>query len=410
VGAPLDGVRVVEMTSWMAAPSAGAMLADLGADVIKVEPLKGDVVRGLSRQPKPPEGSPEIDYSFTADNRGKRSIAIAVDQPEGAGIVRRLVADADIFLCNLLPHRQERYGLDPDTLLGLNPRLVHATLTGYGTNGPDALRPGYDVTAFFGRGAITDTGIEPGGEAPQPRAAQGDHTTGIAMVTGILAALRLAEREGVGQVVDASLMGTAAWTMATDLSASLVDGRQGSKRDRRHLISALGNRFRCGDDRWIILNMPEAHWWPRFCTTMGRPEWIDDARFATVKLRFDHMPEIIDLIDEVFATKTLAEWGDIFDRDGLIWGPASTLVELAQDPQAEAVGMFPEIEVSGYRFRTVGIPFRLRDSGVGPQGPAPHVGEHTLEILTGAGLTQDEVEALAAAGVIGVGTAAGAVR
>jgi crotonobetainyl-CoA:carnitine CoA-transferase CaiB-like acyl-CoA transferase len=405
VGAPLDGVRVVEMTSWMAAPSAGAMLADLGADVIKVEPLKGDVVRGLSRQPKAPAGSPEIDYSFTADNRGKRSIAVAVDQPEGAGLVRRLVADADVFLCNLLPHRQERYGLDPDTLLDLNPRLVHATLTGYGTSGPDALRPGYDVTAFFGRGAITDTGIEPGGEAPQPRAAQGDHTTGIAMVTGILAALRLAEREGVGQVVDASLMGTAAWTMMTDLSASLVDGRQGSKRDRRHLISALGNRFRCADDRWIILNMPEAHWWPRFCTTMGRPEWIDDPRFVTVKLRFDHMPEIIDLIDEVFATKTLGEWGEIFDRDGLIWGPASTLVELAQDPQAAAVGLFPEIEVSGYRFRTVGIPFRLQDGDVGPRGPAPHVGEHSAEILVGAGFTDDEVEALVAAGVIGIGTA-----
>jgi crotonobetainyl-CoA:carnitine CoA-transferase CaiB-like acyl-CoA transferase len=409
VGAPLDGVRVVEMTSWMAAPSAGAMLADLGADVIKVEPLKGDVVRGLSRQPKAPEGSPEIDYSFTADNRGKRSIAIAVDQPEGAGLVRRLITDAEIFLCNLLPHRQERYGLDPDTLLGLNPRLVHATLTGYGTIGPDAGRPGYDVTAFFGRGAITDTGTEPGGEAPQPRAAQGDHTTGIAMVTGILAALRLAEREGVGQVVDASLMGTAAWTMATDLSASLVDGRQASKRNRRHLISALGNRFRCGDDRWIILNMPEAHWWPRFCTTVAHPEWIDDPRFATVKLRFDHMPEMIDLIDEVFATKTLAEWGEIFDRDGLIWGPASTLVELAQDPQAAAVGLFPEIEVSGFRFRTVGIPFRLRDAEVGPRGPAPHVGEHSAEILVNAGLTDDEVEALAAAGVIGIGAAAAAI-
>jgi crotonobetainyl-CoA:carnitine CoA-transferase CaiB-like acyl-CoA transferase len=152
--------------------------------------------------------------------------------------------------------------------------------------------------------------------------------------------------------------------------------------------------------------MPEAHWWPRFCTTVAHPEWIDDPRFATVKLRFDNMPEIIDLIDEVFATKTLAEWGEIFDRDGLIWGPASTLVELAQDPQAEAVGLFPEIEVSGYRFRTVGIPFRLRDAEVGPRGPAPHVGEHSAEILVNAGLTDDEVEALAAAGVIGIGAAA----
>jgi len=407
MGAPLDGVRVVEMTSWMAAPSTGAILADLGADVIKVEPLRGDAVRGMSRQPKIPDGSPDIDYSFTVDNRGKSSIAIAVDQPEGAGLVRRLVATADVFLSNLLAHRQARYGLDPDALLAVNPKLVHATLTGYGTVGPDSSRPGYDVTAFFGRGAITDTSIEPGGEAPQPRAAQGDHTTGIAMVCGVLAALRLGEREGVGQVVDSSLMGTAAWTMATDLSASLVDGRQASKRDRRHLISALGNRFRCGDDRWIILNMPEVHWWPRFCETVGRTEWIDDPRFSTVKLRFDNMPALIDLIDEVFATKPLHEWGEIFDAAGLIWGPAATLVELAADPQAEAAGLFPEIELDGYRFRTVAAPFQIRDSGVGPRGPAPTLGQHTTDILLGAGLTADEVAALAAAGVVGAGISAG---
>ncbi len=162
-----------------------------------------------------------------------------------------------MFLCNLLPHRQERYGLEPETLFTVNPRLVHATLSGYGLTGPDVKRPGYDVTTFFGRGGITDAMIEPGGVAPLPRPAQGDHTTGIAMVAPILAALRLVERTGEGQVVDVSLLATAMWTMATDLAPTLVDGRPVTKRDRHHLITALGNRFRCGDDRWIILNMPE---------------------------------------------------------------------------------------------------------------------------------------------------------
>ena len=399
--APLTDVRVVELTNWMAAPSAGAVFADMGADVVKVEPLRGDAVRGLIRPPKVPEGMPKIDYSFTVDNRGKKSVAVAIDRPEGAELVRRLAGGADVFLCNLLPQRQQRYGLDPETLHGVNPRLVHATLTGYGLAGPDAGRPGYDVTTFFGRGAVTDSMTEPGGVAPMPRPAQGDHAAGLALVAAILAALRLAERTGQGQVVDVSLLATATWTMATDLSAVLVDGRQPSKRDRHHLITPLSNRFPCGDGRWIVLNMPEVHWWPRFCEAVGRTEWLEDPRFDTPKGRFDNMPELVGLIDEVFATKALHEWGRIFDEAGLIWGPAATLVELSQDPQAHAAGFFPEVEHPDGRFRTVAAPLRIQGADVGPRGPAPEVGQHTAEVLTAAGLAPEEVSALAAAGVVG---------
>ncbi|MEM9565857.1 MAG: CoA transferase, partial [Actinomycetota bacterium] len=215
---PLDGIKVVELTSWMAAPSAGAILADLGADVIKVEPPRGDPMRGLSRQPKVPDGDPTIDAAFNVDNRGKRSITVAVDQPAGVDVVMRLVADADVFLTNLLAHRQTRYGLDPESLRPANPRLVHATLTGYGLDGPEAARPGYDVTAFFGRGGVTRSITPPGGAPPRAPTAQGDHTTGLAMVASILAALRLAERTDELQVVDVSLLGTALWSMATDIA------------------------------------------------------------------------------------------------------------------------------------------------------------------------------------------------
>ena len=283
--APLDGVAVLELTSWMAAPSAGAILADLGADVIKIEPPRGDPMRTISRQPKLAEDSPlrGIDPSFQVDNRGKRSIAVAVDQPAGADLVRRLAATRQVFLTNLLPHRQERYGLDPDGLFAVNPRIVHATLTGYGREGPEAWRPGYDVTAFFGRGAVTDSSLEPGGVPPFPRPAQGDHTTGLALVVAILAGLRLVEQTGAGQVVDTSLLETAAWTMATDLSATLLDRRPVPKRDRHHLISPLANRFCCADDRWIILNMPEVHWWAKVCDVLERPEWVSDERFSTAQ-------------------------------------------------------------------------------------------------------------------------------
>lgn len=378
------------------------MLADMGADVIKVEPLTGDVVRNMMRPPQAQGDKPVIDASFEGDNRGKRSIAVALDTDEGAKLVRDLAATADVFLCNLLPQRQAKFGLDAETLHGLHPSLVHATLTGYGLTGPDAQRPGYDVTAFFGRGSITDFSTEPGADAPAPGAAQGDHTTSLAMLSGILAALRLAERTGRGRVVDVSLMATATWTMMANLAAVLVDGRVPTKRDRRNQIAPLANRFRCADGRWIILNMVEEKWWEPFCRTMELDQLLDDDRFDSIRSRYQNMPDLMEIIDTHFTGKTMSEWGQILDDAGLIWGPAASLTELASDPHAAAVGLFPEIEhpESG-TFRTVATPITIPDANVFPRGPAPKLGEHTDAVLGELGLDAEAIDRLRAAGSIG---------
>jgi len=405
--APLDDITVVEIDSWMAAPSAGAILADMGANVLKVEPLRGDPLRGISRRPKVPDDDPRrtFDTAFSVDNRGKRSISVDLETPEGAALVHRLCSTADVFLCNLLSRRQTKFGLDPESLLKVNPAIVHATLTGYGTVGPEAWRPGYDVTAFFGRSGIYDTMREgPEGEPPMARTAQGDHTAGLALVGAILGALRLAERTGTGQVVETSLYESAVWTMASDICVTAVDEAEFRPRDRKHQISATANRFPCGDGKWVVINMPLESAWPRFCEALGLDELVTDERFIDMKARFRAMPELIELLDETFRTRTRDEWGVVFDEHKIVWGPVLGLHEVVADPQAEALGMFPTVtdpEIGEYR--TVAMPLKFKSAPVGPKGPMPRRGEHTREILAEAGYGADEIDALLAAGCVNAG-------
>lgn len=402
--APLDDITVLEIDNWMASPSAGAMLADLGARVIKIEPLTGDPMRNMTRPPKLDD--PDLvayDYQFDVDNRGKQSIAVALDTPEGAALVHKLVKNADIFMCNLLKHRQEKFGLHPESLLGINPKLVHATLTGYGTAGPEAWRPGYDVTAFFGRSGLYDSMREgEDGEVPMARPAQGDHTTGLAFVAAILAALRQAERSGEGQAVETSLFETAIWTQATDYSVTAMDRSPVRKRGRKEMLTPTANRYPCGDGKWIVFNMPEPKHWPKFATAIGRADLLDNPDFATPKDRYRRMAELTDMVDEALAAKSRDEWGPVFDEAGVIWGPVLGLHEVASDPQAEALGLFPEINHEGMaNYRTVNIPMRFANTDVRPRGPAPKLGQHTRSVLENAGVSSDEMNALVANKIIG---------
>jgi crotonobetainyl-CoA:carnitine CoA-transferase CaiB-like acyl-CoA transferase len=401
--APLDDITVIEIDSWMAAPSAGAILADMGANVIKIEPFTGDPMRNNSRPVRLPEETKHYDYQFDVDNRGKRSITVDLDKPEGAALVRRLCETADIFMCNLLAQRQAKFGLDPATMLAVNPRLVHATLTGYGTTGPEAWRPGYDVTAFFGRSGIYDAmreGVD--GPVPMARPAQGDHTTGLAMVGAILGALRLAERTGEGQVVETSLYETAVWTQATDYAITAQDRTQLRPRDRHHMIIPTANRYPCGDGKWVVLNMPEDAAWTKLCRLIGLEHLLEDDRLQDLKGRFTHMPEIVTAIDGALSTRTRDEWGEIFDANGVIWGPVLGLHEVVEDPQAEALGLFPILEDPEIgEYRSVAHPLKFKTADVGPKGPAPKLGQHTLEVLRDAGLDEAEIAALREGDAIG---------
>lgn len=403
MSAPLADITVIEVDNYMAAPSTGAILADMGARVIKIEPPTGDPMRGIGRPAKIEGDLKGYDFGFDVDNRGKHSVAVALDTPEGAAVVQRLVEGAQVFMCNLLPERQKRFGLDPETLMARNPALVHATLTGYGSNGPEAGRPGYDVTAFFGRSGIYDAMREgDDGEVPMARPAQGDHTTGLALLGAILAALRLAERSGQGQVVETSLYEAAVWTQATDFGVTAVDGAPVRRRDRPHQLTPAANRYPCGDGKWVVLNTMRPDSFERLCRALDCEAWLEDPRFQDGKSRYQHMPELVAAIDGILAARSRDEWGEVFDREGLVWGPVQTLDEVARDPQAEAIGLFPSIDHPTLgSYRSVRAPMRFRDAEVKPRGPAPTVGQHTRQVLAEAGFDHGEIERLIASGALG---------
>lgn len=401
---PLDGVTVVEFANFAAAPSAAAIMADLGADVIKVEAIGGDPIRGLMKQAKLPEGAVNPDHPFQFINRGKRSIELNLNDPAGVEIAHRLAARADIVITNLLPDRRQRFGLDADTLLGVKPDLVIGLLSGYGEQGDEINRPGYDVTAFFSRSGLHGGMIAPGGAPPHARPGQGDHTTAIALFGGLMAGLRARDQTGEGQVVETSLLRTAAFTIAMDLSTALVDGRPSPERPRDRGLSVMLEAFECSDGRWIQFTMPDiGDAWTRFCAAVDRPDLAADEELATGRGRYRNHARLLATLDESIGSMPFDHWVPRLDQHRCVWAPINDAASAAADPQVRATGAFETIDhPSAGPFETVAAPFRLPgNEEVGARGPAPERGEHTSEILTELlGLSPDQAASLLERGIV----------
>jgi crotonobetainyl-CoA:carnitine CoA-transferase CaiB-like acyl-CoA transferase len=404
---PLDDIKVLEIANWIAAPSATALMADMGASVIKVEPPTGDSMRDKLRQPTWPEGVTPTDVAFQLDNRGKQSIAVDLGDERGIALVHRLVLEADVFVTNLLPERLARYGLGIEALRAEHPALVLAVVSGQGTSGPEANKLAFDTTAYFGRGGVLSLIGEPGDPPHHPRPGQGDHPTGLALLVGILAALRVRDRTGRGQVVETALLRSAAWSIGVDVAAALVDRRQPARRGRTHAVSPMNTRYQCGDGTWLIMSAHDQAVWPRFCRALDRPDLITDPRSETPVARFTNAEELISILDEVFASHPYDHWAPRLEGTGLIWSKVADLPALVEDPQARQMAMFAEIaHPSAGRFETLQAPFTLSDSEVGVRGPAPGVGQDTGAVLRELGLDDDEIASLTEAGVVGPGVPA----
>lgn len=380
----LDGVRVIELCQWVAGPAAGGIMADWGADVIKVEAPSGDPQRAIFAAIGIGAGSPNP--TFAQDNRGKRSIVLDLADADAREQFEQLLTGADVFLTNLRPDALGRLDLTPEAVLERHPALVVAALSGYGSTGPARDVPGYDIGAFFARSGFARTNSPTDAPPLFVRSGVGDHITGMATVMGTVAALFERTRTGRGRIVETSLFGTGMYAVSWDLSIQLTLGRLSSQRPRERAATPLMNSYRAGDGRWFYLICLEAgRHLPHLLAAIERPELLDDERFATAGDISRHAEELVALLDEAFATRPLDDWAARFDHHDVWWAPCQTMAEVADDPQAHALDAFvPTADPSAHPdapMRTVANPVRFDGAGSPPRRPVPTLGEHTTEII-----------------------------
>lgn len=373
---PLAGVRVLELGVWVAGPAATGLMADWGATVIKVEPPTGDPQRavfgalGVADQAGVPP--------FEIDNRGKRSVVLDLRTDEGMATMHRLLAEADVFVSNVRPAGLARMGLDPESVMKRYPRLVYGLLTGYGSQGPDVDRAGYDIGAFWARTGLAHTLVAPGENPPPVRSGQGDHTTGLSMCAGVMAALFDRERTGTGRVVETSLLRTGIYTLGWDVGVQLRFGKRTSTKTRSQNPAPLMLNYTCGDGRsfWLLGLEADRHW-PGLIAAIGRDDLADDERFTNAVLRAKNCGALIEILDDHFASNTYAHWTAQFDAHDVWWAPLNSIPEAIEDPQVIAAGSFVDMEPQPGEapYRAVNSPVDF--SGYAPRyGRVPRLGEH----------------------------------
>jgi crotonobetainyl-CoA:carnitine CoA-transferase CaiB-like acyl-CoA transferase len=382
---PLSGVQVVELAIVIAAPAASTMLGDWGAAVVKVEPLDGDPHRSHT-QPS----------YFELDNRGKRSIAIDVKTAQGKQIMLQLLEKADVFVTNLRPSALRRLELDYDSLAAKFPRLVYASVTGYGRGDED--RPGYDIGAYWARSGLANALTAPDQAPSVSRPGLGDHPTGLATAAGIAAALYARERTGQGTLVQTSLLRTGLYAISSDLIGQLA-GTQPTAGLQRALYNPLLGCYRSGDGHWFwVLGLQSDRMWPKLLRAIERPELASDPRFENHAGIIANRDELIALLDEVFASRTMQQLEADFEREDVWWDPVQDFAGAVADPVAIGSGAFPESECAWGR--TVATPVDFGGRHPQPAGRAPEAGEHTEQVLLELGYDWDAIGALKKAGAV----------
>jgi crotonobetainyl-CoA:carnitine CoA-transferase CaiB-like acyl-CoA transferase len=384
---PTDGLsslrhlRVLELGVWVAAPSAAALLADWGADVVKVESPAGDPMRyvfgslGIAGDlPNP---------AFSLDNRGKRSVVLDLRQDDDRSCLEELLADSDVFITNLRPDALDRLDLEPSATTARYPHLVYCSVTGYGLRGDDRNRPTYDIGAFWARSGLSNQMADGDGAPLNARGGIGDHITGLAALAGILGAVLEQRQTGRGRVVEVSLLRTGSYILGWDLGLQLALGKVAGAEPRHRNQAPLMNPYRCADGRWFFFTGLEAgRHIASVCRALGRPDLISDPRFADASALRRHRTEVIAVLDDIVGERPLSEWAERFEQEGVWWAPSRTPAEVVEDPQLIANDGFVTVDEGA--LRSVNGPVTFSDVTRGATS-VPDLGQHTEEIRADIG-------------------------
>lgn len=401
MGKPLEGIKVVEVAMWAFVPACGGMLADLGADVVKIEPPTGDPLRGLKIGGM---GSSTIDFSWESYNRGKRSVTLDLKQEAGRAVLYRLLEDADVFLTNLLPPARRAMAIDGASIRAAFPKIIYASGSALGPNGPDYEKGGYDAISFWARGGISSSLTEADAAHPvgPPGPAFGDTLSGSMLSGAICAAIAKRALTGEASAVDVSLLGTALWSMQRYVCQATADGVQKFPKppaDKPHNV--LVSNYRTSDGRFLALCMLQADkYWAPFCDVAGRPDLAADPRFADAAARRENIAECYAEVKALFASKTLAEWKGILARQQGQWDVVQDVGEMKDDVQAQANGYLKQIDYGdGTQIPMVGLPM-VFDGAPLSSTRSPELGADSDAVLGGLGYSEDEIINLKVQGVV----------
>jgi crotonobetainyl-CoA:carnitine CoA-transferase CaiB-like acyl-CoA transferase len=396
-----SGLKVLDAASFIAAPAAATIMADFGADVIKIEPPgEGDAYRGVSFLPGMPIS--DTDYCWTVDDRNKRSLALDLKRPEARKIVHDLIVDTDVFITNYPPAVRNRLGIAFNQLSHINERLIYASLTAYGERGAEANKPGFDSTAWWARSGLMDQ-VRPDARSLPARSipGMGDHPTALALYGAIVTALFHRERTGKGALVGSSLLASGVWASACFVQAGLDGARFIPRPPRTEALNALSNHYRCGDDRWLILAISVAQdvkLWPRFAETIGRPDLAHDPLFANRPARIKNARALVALLDEIFLQRNAEDWMRLLETKGFVMALVARPSEAVHDRQMRENGVIVPLEGGGY---TVSSPLWIAGVEKAVATPAPKIGEHGAAILRERGITEEQIAELGTKGVMG---------
>jgi crotonobetainyl-CoA:carnitine CoA-transferase CaiB-like acyl-CoA transferase len=393
-----SGLKVVDLASFIAGPSAAVILSDFGADVIKVEPPIGDLWRHANKLP--PQPVSDDAYPWHLANRNKRGMTLDLKSPSAQPVLEKLVKWADVLIVNTPHPARKRLKLDYDDVVRWNPRLIYADITGFGDKGPDADLPGFDITSYWARSGLLSMTRDAGAPPTWPVAGSGDNATAVGLYSAIVTALYRRERTGEGAHVTTSLLAEGIWSASVSIQAALCEAKFFPPHDRKHPANAAMNVYRAKDDVWFVLIITPDKL-EAVAKAIGRPDLLTDPRFSDPAKLMANMPALSDIFDDVFAAKPMAHWYEVFGGVHVTFGAVRGPREVIDDPQLRANDIIVPLEGAGGKLSsTISSPMQLHGVAKVAAKRAPGLGEHNDDVLRQIGFSAAEIDGLHASGAV----------